>query len=119
MDNQTYIVKFDGEDLADANRYAAELRDTLLEVASDTGVNVEANVRRDDPSTMDFGGTLVLVLGTPAAIAIAKGFADWLRKRNTASVTIETGDGKLVAKNISSKDAASLAGKFGREESGT
>lgn len=112
MQELKYVIKFEGESLASANLYADELRDAVLEAASNKDVDINAQVQREDPSTMDFGGTLVLVLGTPAAIAVAKGISDWLKRRNTASITIETEDGKLVAKNISSKDATSLAEKF-------
>lgn len=73
MKASTYTIRFEGGDLAEANAYAEELRDTLLEAASDKDVKVDVHVRRDDPTTMDFGGTLVLVLGTPAVLAIAKG----------------------------------------------
>lgn len=112
MESTKYMVKFESSDLAEANKYADELREFILEQAANQNVNVEVNFARDDPETMDFGGTLILLLGTPALIAVAKGIGDWLRKRNTASITIETSDGRLVAKNISAKDAAALATKF-------
>jgi hypothetical protein len=112
MKKTNYIIKFEGESLAGANLYADELRDSLLDAAADKQVDVEAHVQREDTTTMDFGGTLILALGTPAAIVVAKGIRDWLKRRNTASITIETDDGKLVATNISAKDAANLAEKF-------
>jgi hypothetical protein len=68
MDELTYTIEFEGVALADANRYADDLRDILLDASPD----VRVMVKRDDPSSMDFGGTLILMLGTSAVVAIAK-----------------------------------------------
>jgi hypothetical protein len=64
MDQQTYIVTFEGASPADASRYAEELRNALLDATSDISVQRI----REDPRAMDFGATLVLVLGTPAVV---------------------------------------------------
>jgi hypothetical protein len=104
MEQQTYLIKFDHVSAADANHYAHELRDSLLDASSD----IQAYQRRDDSRTQDVGSTLVLVLGTPAVIAIAKAIGDWLKLRNSASLTIEK-DGQVIAKNLTSKDALKLA----------
>jgi hypothetical protein len=68
--------------------------------------------KRDDPSTQDFGSTLVLVLGTPAVVAAATAIGNWLQLRAKASLTIETPDKKIVAQNVTRKDAARLAELF-------
>ncbi|GCE21303.1 hypothetical protein [Dictyobacter kobayashii] len=68
MDQQTYIINFDNVSGAEANIYASELRDVLLDTSSD----IEVERRRDNPHTQDFGATLVLILGTPAILATAK-----------------------------------------------
>ncbi len=107
MDQQTYIIKFEDISAAEANRYASELRDKLLDATPD----IQVDQRRDDSRTQDFGATLVLILGTPAVIAIAKAIGNWLQLRNSASLTIEK-DGQVIAKNIKSKDAARLAELF-------
>jgi Effector Associated Constant Component 1 len=105
MSEHTYVIKFEGTSLADANRYADDLRDALLDVSPE----IRVAVKRDDPSTMDFGGTLVVVLGTSAVIAIAKGIQSWLQRRDTATITIETPNGKAIAQNISGRNAVRLA----------
>jgi hypothetical protein len=104
VDQQTYTIKFNNSSVADANRYASELRNMLLDATPD----VEVDQRRDDLRTQDFGATLVLVLGTPAVIAIAKAIGDWLKLRQSASLTIEQ-DGHVIAQNLTSKDALKLA----------
>jgi hypothetical protein len=105
VDGQTYIITFDNVSAADANRYAEELRQTLLNASPD----VEVHRRRDDPHTQDFGATLVLLLGTPAAAAIATAIGNWLAVRNRASITIKRTDEQIVVQNITSKKAAELA----------
>ncbi len=105
MNQQTYIITFDDVSPADANRYADELRNALL----DTTPDITVQRRRDDPRTQDFGATLVLVLGTPAIVTVAKTIGDWLKLRASASLTIETPEKRIVVQNITSKNAAQLA----------
>jgi hypothetical protein len=105
VDQQSYIIKFDGISDAEANLYAEELRDLLLDACSD----VEVNRKRNDSSTQDFGATLVLILGTPAVIAVAKALGDWLMLRRQVGITIKTADGEIIGTNLTSKDAMKLA----------
>ena len=105
MDEQTYIITFDTDSAADASLYAEELRQALL----DASPNVQVHRRRDDPHTQDFGATLVLLLGTPAAGAIVTAIGNWLARRNRASLTIKRADEQIVVQNITSKKAGELA----------
>jgi hypothetical protein len=104
LDQEIFTIKFEGVSAAEANQYASELRNTLLDAIPD----VKVDQRRDDIRSQDFGATLVLILGTPAVIAISKAIGNWLQLRNSASLTIEN-DGRVIARNITSKDAAKLA----------
>lgn len=105
MNNQTYIITFDDLPAADANRYAEELRQALLDASPD----VEVHRQREDPRTQDFGATLVLLLAAPATEAIINAISNWLTLRNRASVSIKTADGEIVVQNVSSKNAVELA----------
>ncbi len=105
MDQQTYIITFEEASPADANRYAEELRNALLDATSDISVQQ----RRESPRTQDFGATLVLTLGTPAVVAIVRAVENWLKLRNSASLTVKTADGEIIVQNITSKNAAELA----------
>ncbi len=105
MDQQTYLITFEGVSPADAQRYAEELRNALLDAAPD----ITVQRRRENPSTQDFGATLVLILGTPAVLAVIKAVGDWLTLRNHASLTLKTADGELTVQNITSNNAAELA----------
>ncbi len=105
MDEQIYIITFDDISAAEANRYAEELRQALLDASPD----VEVHRRRDDPRTQDFGATLVLLLGTPAAGAIVTAIGNWLALRNRVSITVKRADEQIIVQNITSKKAGELA----------
>lgn len=105
MDQQTYIVTFEEVSPADAQRYAEELQNALLDTAPD----ITVQRRRENPLTQDFGATLILILGAPAVVAVVKAIGDWLTLRNRASLTWKTADGELMVQNITSKNVAELA----------
>jgi hypothetical protein len=104
MPNQEFHLRFENCSVADANVRAEDLRQDLLDAVED----VDVSLRRDDPTSQDFGATLVLVLGTPAVIALSRAIGKWLVRTNQASVTILTKDGRVVAQNIDSADAAKM-----------
>ena len=105
MDKQMYIITFDTASAADANRYAEELRQALL----DASPEVEVHRRRDDPRTQDFGATLVLLVGTPTAAAIVTAIGNWLALRSRASITVKRANEEIVVQNVTSKKAGELA----------
>ena len=53
---------------------------------------------------MDFGATLVLVLGAPAIVALVKALDNWLQLRNSASITIRTEEGEVIIDKANSAD---------------
>lgn len=108
MDQLMYIIKFDGVPNAEANRFASELRNALLDATTD----IRVDQTRDDLSTQDFGSVLILILGTSSVTSVAKALSNWLQLRSSASLTIETGEKKIIATNITSKDAARLTELF-------
>lgn len=105
MDQQTYIVTFEGVSPSDAQHYAEELRDALLDATPD----ITVQRRRENPLNQDLGATLVLILGAPAVVAVVKAVGDWLIRRNSASLTVRTPDGELLLQGMSSKNVAELA----------
>jgi len=101
VEQQAYIITFDDVSVADANRYAEELRQALLDSSSE----VQVHRQRGDPHTQDFGTALVLTLGTPAAVAIARVIGNWLVLRR-GSINIETKKGevtKITATNLTNE----------------
>ncbi len=106
--SEEFHISFEGIDPGEAGNLAQSLRDELLD--ADPTVRVER--RRDDPNAMDFGATLVLVLGTSAATALSNGIAVWLARNSGVSLQIKKNGTTLVAKHINSKNAAELASVF-------
>ncbi len=105
MNQQTFIVTVEGVSPADTHRYAEELRNALLDATPDLTVQR----RRENPLTQDFGATLVLILGTPAVVAVVTAVGNWLKLRNSASLTWKTADGHMIVQNLTSKNATELA----------
>jgi hypothetical protein len=87
MQSHELTISFDDASASQANKYASELGKQLLGLSLP---DVSIDVARESENTMDFGTTLVVVLGTPAVLAIAKGIQAWLAKRPGATVTVET-----------------------------
>ena len=106
---QNFVLRFEGVNAREAGLHAAGLRETLLDTSPDVGVDLN----KADGETMDFGATLILVLGTPAVLAVAKGIAMYLARERAGELVIER-DGKVVFKG-SSGDAARIAEALGRK----
>jgi hypothetical protein len=109
-ETKTIKIRFEDVSLDVASQKARALRTDLLDVSPDVKLDIE----KDDPTNQDFGATLVIVLGTPAVIAIANGIANYL-SRDRAKITIET-NGRVVAEGISGDDAARIAEAISRKE---
>ncbi len=108
------MITFDDVSPADANRYADELSDALLDATAD----ITVQRRPDVPRAQDFGATLVLLLGTPVAVALAKTITtvigNWLQLRQGQgiSVTVKTADRQMSIKNMTSEHATQLVQLF-------
>ena len=112
-EQRTVMIRFEGKSPAAATIAAEELRRKLQKSVGDSAA---INIQKDRGDTQDFGATLVLVLGTPAALALAKGIHDFIAKWGDR-VTIKTPEGQIIAtgdgaKNINVSEAAeALRGK--------
>src|SRR6266851_5226203 len=79
MDHKTeLLIAFEGLDGAEANVAAQSLNDAIVGLGEE---DLNVTNRKDGEGTQDFGATLVLVFGTPVAIALARGIAGWMRQR--------------------------------------
>ncbi|MFI9061752.1 hypothetical protein ACIGQE_07750 [Streptomyces sp. NPDC053429] len=89
---QELRVSFADVDLATANQLAEDLQEALAEEAPD------ATRQREDPLSQDFGATLVIILGSTAVTALAKGIAKWLARRQDARVQLKRTmtDGRVI-----------------------
>lgn len=101
-----FEISFDGSSPAEAAQLSNELEQDIREAAA---VDIARKKERHD--TQDFGSTLVLVLGTPVAIIVAKAVAAFLLRHSGATIRISK-NGELIAQNLDSKDAARIAEAF-------
>lgn len=108
MSEQTYLLSFEGISEAEANRYAEELREILLDATAEVAVQRQ----RENPLAQDLGASLALIMGAPAVVAAVQAIGNWLQKRRSASLTIVTAEKKIVAENLTNKDAARLLQLF-------
>ena len=98
-----FLIRFEELSSAEAGVQAQILKEYLLDAAPD----VSARVERTERDNMDLGATLILVLGTPAILAIAKGIAAFVARERKGKLIIEH-DGTVVFEGNSS-DAAKVA----------
>jgi hypothetical protein len=101
---QTVILSFTGSTSDKGNQYASDLKDFLT--SADPAIQIAKRPDRSD--TQDFGSTLVLVLGTTGATALAHGIATWLKRNSGARITVKNARGELVAEGLESKDVARI-----------
>lgn len=103
------LIHVDTESQSDATLLARELERDIVDKTD----NVSIERYRSDPSAQDFGASLAVVLGTPAAIVLAKGIAagirQWFARRNSATIEIDICGNKMKVDNISAGDANALA----------
>jgi hypothetical protein len=106
-------ISFENLTAAEANKAALSLESALLDLGLP---DVKLHLEKASGNTQDFGATLVAVLGTGAAVALAKGIADWLRRRADAAsiVIVEMGENRVVARGPAAQgiDAAAVARAF-------
>jgi|SRR5579863_3371468 len=107
MVQQKLVIAFEDTLPADASKLVQDLEQQLREAAPSASISVE-KTRQD---TQDFGTTLVLLFGTPVAIALANAVTAFLHRNSGATITI-TKAGSVVAKNLDSQDAARIAEAF-------
>jgi hypothetical protein len=108
MENQELVITFANSLPADAARFSQDLEQQLREAAPSARISLEKS--RTD--TQDFGSTLVLLFGTPVAVALAKAVTAFLQRNSGAAITITTKEGGLIARNLDSRDAAKIAEAF-------
>ncbi len=116
-DERVLLIRFDNMSTADANRAADELRRQLRGAM---GSEVSIDRIKENQETQDFGGTLAIVLGTPFALALAKGVRDYIAKRG-CRVVLETPEGRVIATGDAAAniDVASTAAALGAPEGWT
>jgi hypothetical protein len=99
MDQKLHI-SLEGLPLSIANAEIATLRRMIETNAVEEGVAEDLRYEgllKESEETQDFGATLILILGTPAAIALANGVHDYIAKSGN-TVIIKTPRGAVKAR---------------------
>lgn len=107
MDEDEFVIHFEGLSAAKASEMAALLTESLRSASP----GVQAAVKKANAEAMDMGATVVLLLSTPAIVAIAKGIVNFIVRERPGKLSIETKDGRVVFSGDSS-DAAKIAAAF-------
>ncbi len=105
--DETLEISFEDCSQADAARFAQDLEQQLRE----TDPSAKLSFKKERPDSQDFGATLVLVFGTPVAIALAKGVSTFLQRNAGASIRISK-SGEVIATNLDSRDASRIVEAF-------
>jgi hypothetical protein len=99
------VLTFPRCSVGEGNRLAVELQELLNRVAVTRGLrgSIRAKIAKNDDQQQDFGATLAIIFGTPAAVAIAKGIHDFIAAKGHA-VAIQTKEGTVIATGDAAKN---------------
>lgn len=103
----TYRIKFLNTSPDEANTKATDLSDFLRHAVPQPD-QLGLKRERTSKDSQDFGATLVLILGTTAITAVAKGLQSWLAAHSGTTLEITDEHGTVVASNINAKSAADI-----------
>jgi hypothetical protein len=96
----SYLLRVDGGEDSVVAGSALSLANDLRELS---GV-LASDRRKDEDSTMDLGTIVAVIATSGAALALAQGIADWLRRRRGVILKIErepgSGSIKALVENI-------------------
>lgn len=113
MDQQTYLILFENASAAEANGYAEDLRDVLLDAIPD----IQVERKRHDLTTQNAGEILQVILTSPlgqgtlgaAVFGLLSGvITTWLKRNPNASLTLKRPQGDIIASNISDRTVVKL-----------
>lgn len=109
--NHEFEITFSHCDSVEAGILAQELEHELADACPESKITR----RKSRSDTLDFGSTLVLVLGAPATIIAAKAIQSFLNRNSGARLTLWC-DGTVYAENLSSRDAVKIAEAFAKKQ---
>ena len=104
-DKETLKIRFPSMETGDAGNAARNLQEEIEDELPTADVKID----KDNMDTMDFGSTLVVVLGTPAVIALAKGIAKWMaRERSEIEIEIDSEKVRIKAAGTVNENVARI-----------
>lgn len=102
MEQQTILIAFEETSAAQANRYAEDLRDALLDA------HLQAQRLRHDSSAQDAGQILHVILESTDIGALIAVLGKWLLRKK-ATLKFMRPEGEVIASNINDKTLIQLA----------
>ena len=103
-DKKQIQISFPSSSPNEAGLLATSLVKDIKRLVKDDGRPVDPAITRTDRSAMDFGTTIVLVLGAPAVIVLANAIRDWAQRQDRGEIDI---NGTRIS-NVNSKDIAEI-----------
>lgn len=97
-------IQISGLSSRDENQATGDLRLQLSKIQEIK----EIDFLKKDKTSQDMGATLIAVLGTGAALAVAKGIQAWISRWHSASITIKDDKGTIIVENITSSNALEI-----------
>ena len=111
MSQQNIVISFVDCSSADANKYAQGLEGALIRV--DPSIAVRRGTKE---GSQEIVSSLVLLFGTPVAGILAHAVYKFVARNSGAKIRISTPDGRVIAENLDSRDAARIAEAFASAE---
>lgn len=102
--SETIELSLAGNTPGESEVLLRELEDVLRNASRD----VEVKRIKANQTTMDLGTIIGVVVASGAATAVAKGIADWLRKRNNVQLVLKRKGVTFEASGLSGTDAIRL-----------
>jgi hypothetical protein len=102
---QELLIEFGASSDGDAAILAQDLASLLRDVEP----SLKSHALRKRPDSLDFGTTLALLVGSPFAIAVARGLAAFLQRHSGVRISIKTAEGEAIVENADSRDAPRIA----------
>jgi hypothetical protein len=113
VNQESYLISFENVPAAEANRYAENLRNTLLDALPE----IQVECQRHDPTAQDAGQQLLIQILTSSATGTIGGAAigllvttisKWLSRHPNASLTIKRPQGDIIATGITNRTVVKL-----------
>jgi hypothetical protein len=104
VDSYSIQIEFPDVSSGEAGRLARSLADAI-NAAPDLDDSTRANLVRSDPSALDLGATIVLILGAPAVVVVANAIKKYLERRADGVDIVING---VRISNPASRDAAAI-----------
>jgi len=96
-------ISINGASRAETDRLAGELQTILLRAVPDAQIKRE----RTDADAMEIGSIISIIVGSHAAVALARGLQSFIGRIGTSSITISE-DGEVKGTNLTSADTVRI-----------